>query len=242
MSETVTRKTINWGAVVKGAAIIAAVVVVAAVGFVALQALAAAALATPAGASAAATAIQIGTPIANGLQTAVAFLGQLHPLAWVSSFFAPIGQALGFSATALSATQAAAVTQAASIAGAGAATALAAPIAGHHLGNLNFTHTVTVPLDPSAHALHQTTHAAQMMEVSHLSHMTHHAAEHTHNQDLKLRPKAANWQEYVGKPQPQAAAAPAKSERRIEKPQADFAGDLNKQRAELEASLGQKIL
>lgn len=246
--EVQTKTSISWGGVLKGVAIVTAVAAVAVVGFVAFNFLAGMALAaSPALSGATATALATAAPVTGAIETGMAFLSQLTPMAWLGSFFAPIGAALGITGgAALTAAQVSAVQGTAAVVGAGAATALATPTAVHHLNNLQLTHTTVIPTatDP-AFTVNNTMQAAHAAHMSHMAHMTHHAAEHAHQQEeLKLKPKAANWQEYVGGPKPQAAVAPqpAKREQRMEKPQADFAGELNEQRKKLEETIGTKIL
>lgn len=166
-TDTVTKKSINWGKVVKGAAIVLGVVAVAVVGFYALSALTTWALGTETGAAIYTAVSPAVTAAGEGLSWFGGFVG--HVPAAIGAFFS---HALGLSAASAAATTTAAALAPGTIAaasttagyiGAGLAGATGVVMATPALEHLNVTdHATTtiahtVPVDPGTLDAHHHT-------------------------------------------------------------------------------------
>lgn len=141
----VTKTTVNWGAVVKGALIVTGVVVAGVVGWWALSTAASWALATPLGAGVASALTPAVTAASNGLAYLGGFLTEVPGI--IGSFFSGIGTGLGLTSAATGAAAAAvptgAITSGAGAIGLGAGLGVSTMALAPQLGHLNLTQQTT---------------------------------------------------------------------------------------------------
>jgi hypothetical protein len=244
-------KPIQWGKIVKGAAIITGVVVAAVVGYLAFHFVAGMLLANTAVSAVAATTAAAAEPALGLLGQAAAYIQ-----GFLGGIASHIGAALGIgSSAALTASQTATASTALGMVGAGAAVAIAAPIASHQLNHLGTPSAVDI--DPSSMQTQNagmlasmkssmTSHAAMPMTGAHamhdLTHLSQHAAEevHQHNRPSfmqRFAPVAA-FTSHADAARANIAAKQAPAPRS----NASYAEQLTEDRQKLEATLGQKII
>jgi hypothetical protein len=238
-----TQRVINWGGVLKGVAIVAAVVVVGVVAFSAFTALA--------GYATSAIAISpAASSVAVGVGNAATWAGEslLYGINYIGGALGYLGNsALG--SLGLAGTQwggAAATTHVIGVAGATAATAVAAHAAMPTIHGLQLGADVPVDAPPSndyaldngllatqgAQNSHIATHASALHEVTHAA---HHAAE-TNNEhaEKSWSQKFANKATFASHSDAVRATQAAKA---IPQPAASFGEQLNADRANLDAAL-----
>lgn len=243
-------KPIQWGRIVKGAAIITGVVVAAVVGYLALNFVAGLLFANASVSAVAATTAAATEPALGLLGQAAAYVQ-----GFVGGIASHIGAALGIgSGAALTASQTATASAALGMVGAGAATAIAAPIAANQLHQLGTPSAADI--DPSSMQAHNAGMLASMksqlasqatmpMTGAHamhdLTHLSQHVAEDSHHARnsfmQRFAPKAA-FTSHADAVRASIATKQAPTPRN----NASYAEQLTEDRQKLEAALGQKII